>query len=405
MCSLGIRGRRLRGVGRSRTTAVAKVRNDMDKSPVPRADGIPADVPAPPRRRRWLRILFVTFSALVLLVVFAPQILSWTSFRHELPRFRLPGFEEEVRVGRASLSWWGPIRLWDIELYAPDGQPFVKIAHVLEDRSVWDLVTRPTEPFHIRLEKLEVNALMRTDGSNIEDALRPVIGHPKRQRRERTLEVVDGTLRATDTATGRQVEWKNIALKATTEPDGSTPNRLRLRAELAGAPDADPLEADIVWSSASRKEEKSFGQWKAAIKAADLPATALGPLLGRVAPGLDLSGAFSADLRLNSGGSGDGSGDEQFAGDCQLATRDLQVTWPERLGTDHPTLDTGWFHVKFASDKARCRVEKLVVVSDVCRLDGSGTFPVDSLAAARDERNDTSDPRDARFSMRGALDV
>ena len=33
-------------------------------------------------------------------------------------------YEYSSRVGRASLSWWGPIELWDIELDAPDGQPF-----------------------------------------------------------------------------------------------------------------------------------------------------------------------------------------------------------------------------------------------------------------------------------------
>src|SRR5262249_19028278 len=153
-----IRDRRSRDVGWNVTTAGAKVRNVMDKPPVPRADDHPAEIPAHPRRRRWVRFLFVSFSAIVLLVVFAPQIVSWTSFRHELPRFRLPGFEEDIRVGRAWLSWWSPIELWDIELDAPDGQPFVKIAHVFENRSVWDLVMRPTERFHVRLEKLEVNA-------------------------------------------------------------------------------------------------------------------------------------------------------------------------------------------------------------------------------------------------------
>jgi hypothetical protein len=352
-----------------------------------------------------LRAILTAVSVILLLVIFAPQIASWTSYRHELPRFRLPGFEQEIRVGRALLSWWGPIELWDIELDAPDGKPFVKIAHVLENRSVWDLVMRPTEPFHIRLEKLEVNALLRADGSNVEDALKPVLGHPKRQRREKTLEVVDGILRATDTATGRQVEWNKIAVKATTEPEGTIPNRLRLRAELADAPDTEPLEADVVWSSASRKEDKSFGEWKAVIKAGNLPVEALGPLLGRVAPGLELSGALSVDLRLNSGGGAESTGDEQLAGDCRLATRDLQVTWPERLGTDHPKLEKTSLHLKFSTDRARCRVEKLVAVTDICRLDGSGAFPVRTTAAASDVRHEIGKPQDVNFSMRGAIDL
>src|SRR5262245_27032499 len=84
----------------------------------------PATVPR--TRRRWLRALTCGFLAIVLLVVFAPQIVSWSLLRHHLPRFRLPGFEEEVRVGRAALSWWGPIELWDVELYAPDGKPFIQ---------------------------------------------------------------------------------------------------------------------------------------------------------------------------------------------------------------------------------------------------------------------------------------
>jgi hypothetical protein len=377
----------------------------MDNPPNPPRDRNPAArAPAAPRRR-WRSFILAGVSTILLLIVFAPQIFSWSTLRHELPRFRLPGFEEEIRVGRASLSWWGPIELWDIELDAPDGQPFVKIAHFYEDRSAWDLVTRSTEPFHVRLEKLQVNVLMRADGSNVEDALKPVLGHPKRQRRERTVEVVDGILRATDTATGRQVEWKNVTLKTATEPDGTSPNRLRLRAELAGAADAQPLEADVSWSSASRERDKSYGEWKAIVQTGNLPLSALGPLLGRLAPGLDLSGALSADVRLESGGVGKSAGGEQLEGDCRLATKNLQVTWPDRLGNDHPTLEKAAFHLKFASDGARCRVEKLIAVTDVCRLDGSGAFPVASTAAAVEERLEKGDLQDVNFSLRGALDL
>jgi hypothetical protein len=375
----------------------------MGKPPIAAGVPGPAAIPPPVARRRWPRLLAWGIVATLLLVVFAPQIVSWTSFRHELPRFRLPGFEEEIRVGRASLSWWGPIELWDIELDAPDGEPFVKIAHVLEDRSVWQLFTRPTEPFHIRLEKLDVTVLMRADGSNVEDALNPVLGHPKRQRREKTVEVVDGILRATDTTTGRKVEWKNVAVKATTEPDGTSLNQLRLRAELADAPDADPLEADIAWSSSSNTDGR-FGDWKAVVKTGNLPLSALDPLLRRLVPGLELSGAMSADLRLHSGGNAESAGNGELSGDCRLATKNLQFSWPDRLGTDHPTLEKAAFHLKFVSDGARCRVEKLVAVTDVCRLDGSGAFPVGKAAAGADG-GQHPEPLDVNFSMRGALDL
>ncbi|MGE5194772.1 MAG: hypothetical protein ACM3U2_19955 [Deltaproteobacteria bacterium] len=376
----------------------------MNEPEKPTSGGPPKTLPAPRRRRLWTKLAVCGFLGTLLFLAFAPQILSWSTLRHQLPRFRLPGFAEEIRVGRASLSWWGPIELWDIELYAPDGQPFVKVARVLEDRSVWQLATRPTVPVHVRLEKLEVNMLMRPDGSNVEDALAPVLAHPKRQRREKAVEIVDGIVRATDVTTGRMVEWKNVAVKTATEPDGTSPNRLRLRAELADAPGAEPLEVDVAWSSAAGGDDHSFGEWKGVVQTGNLPLAALGPLLGRFAPGLDLSGTISADLRLHSGANAK-SGGQEVAGDCQLAARNFQVTWPDRLGNDHPTLEQAGFHLRFSSDGARCRIEKLVAVTDVCRLDGGGAFPVGDAPAASRERRENGQNESPNFSVRGALDL
>src|SRR5215471_17718124 len=86
---------------RNVVVAGARPGSDMDNPPDPDRDRNLAAVPPLPRRH-WGRFILAGASAILLLLFFAPQIVSWTSFRHELPRFRLPGFEEEIRVGRAS---------------------------------------------------------------------------------------------------------------------------------------------------------------------------------------------------------------------------------------------------------------------------------------------------------------
>src|SRR5579864_5076650 len=88
--------------------------------------------PAARRPQRWRRVLGAILLVVATLVAFAPQLIAWSPLRHELPRLRLPGFKEKIRVGAASLSWWGPNELHDIELYAPDGKPFIRIKRASE---------------------------------------------------------------------------------------------------------------------------------------------------------------------------------------------------------------------------------------------------------------------------------
>ena len=166
---------------------------------------------------------------------FSPQILALSAYRHELPRSKLPGFQERIHVGRASLSWWSPTELWDVEYNAPDGQPFLKIAHVTEGRSAWQSVFRPAEPFEVRLENPVLTLRYRPDGNNIADALAPCAGKPKRQEKEKSIEVTGGEFLATDATTGKSTEWKNVDFQFSRAADPTALNRLHLTAESAGA--------------------------------------------------------------------------------------------------------------------------------------------------------------------------
>src|SRR5215813_4203664 len=100
------------------------------------------------------------------------------------------------------------------------------------------MVFHPTEPFDVRIENPVLTVLCRPDGSNVEDALAPTRGQPRPPKREKTTAVTGGVIRASETTTGRSVEWTNLAIQSSTDVTGGSPNRFHLTANLDGAPEA-----------------------------------------------------------------------------------------------------------------------------------------------------------------------
>src|SRR5258708_1215919 len=115
---------------------------EQDQVRDPLAGTRPVETVEPPvaPRRRWTWIVGGVLGSLLLLLAFAPQLVAYSSWRHELPRSKFPGFREPIQVGRASLSWWGPVELWDIEYEAPGGAPFLTVAYSHESRTVWQMI-------------------------------------------------------------------------------------------------------------------------------------------------------------------------------------------------------------------------------------------------------------------------
>ncbi|HEV2970020.1 MAG TPA: hypothetical protein VGY55_08520 [Pirellulales bacterium] len=357
-----------------------------------------------PRRRR---LLAGGLLIGLLLLAFAPQIVAWSALRHHLPRLRLRGFQEEIRVGSASLSWWGPIELSEIELDSSDGKPCVTVKRVTEDRGVWTLLFRRQEPLHVRIEEPVVTLLVRPGGSNLEDAFAPVKAHPRpwRPNRERSFDVVNGRIEITDATTGRTAEWSHVGLHAKSEPGQTVPAHLELTAKSAEAPEAKPLRLVFNQSGLGLETLASQRAWDAKLEMADLPMAALGPLLGRLIPDLEISGTVTAEVDLHSNSDASATTTGLTGAEWTLTTRELQFGWPSRIGADRPMLGEIRFEGKISADSGECRVERLSLVTDVGRLTGSGAFPMSVADPAEGQRHDGAQPRDRDFTLEGEIDL
>lgn len=362
--------------------------------------------PTPVRRAgRWLKIATGGMLGLLFFIAFAPQFVGWSSLRHEWPRLRLRGFTEKIRVERASLSWWGPVVLTNVELYAPDGKVFAKVASYREDRSVWDMLFHRYNPVQIQLDSPQITVLIRPDGSNVEDAMAPVLAYPRHPRRHRTIEVIDGAVRATDAASGRTAAWEHVSLHATIEREGPALRQLTLSAELADAPEAKPLNVTFARPEMAQGTDSAHPRWEVTLDAGNLPLTAFGPVLTRIAPDLDFSGTITAHLRVQSGGDGSLPVSLRLGGDWQLTSPDLTVNWPRWLGDDRLTLGETSFDGGFSLDKAVCRVKGFKVLTDVCRLEGNGAFSLDDFTGVQNESRDEGQHPETRFDLSGDLDL
>ncbi len=250
---------------------------------------------------------------------------------------------------------------------------------------------------------------MRADGSNVDDAMAPVLNHPKRKR-SRSIDIAGGIVRVTDTTSGRSAEWQELTLHAENVSDDASPGRMQLTAKasakLADAPQAEPLEVECSWWSDSNNGNKPSAPWTASVTTGNLPLAAFGPLLSRFAPDLELSGSVTTHLHLKSGPPGASPGSPQIDADWDLATADLVANWPSRLGNAPLTLGTTNFQGKVSINGSTCQVERLDLATGVGHLEGKGTIPWKGFAAGGDNAGGDQPPEpESKFALRGEVDL
>lgn len=366
----------------------------------PASPGVAPDSAGRPTRR-WLRGLGIASLVLGALVAVLPQIVALSPLRHEFPRVRLRGFTGNIRVARASLSWWGPTVLDEIELDDLDGNVFAKIRHYTEQRSVFAMVMQRPDPSIIHAEGADINVVLRPDGSNVEEALRPVIEfHKSRPRRERTIDVEDSVLHVTDSSNGKKVDWKEIGLSIHISTIPAAENRFKILATLADAPDASPLDLEYTWTTPPADGAISDQKQRMRLRTIELPLRFLNPLHSRMASDLDLTGELTTDLDLEiRSGS-----DPGFNADGRFAIHELNLACPSRIGSDRLTLDELALRGTLASKDGLFHATNLEIESELGTVTANGTFPVVALSGT-DPEAAADRLQQGDFELKGSLDL
>ncbi|MBI3862497.1 MAG: hypothetical protein HY290_11440, partial [Planctomycetia bacterium] len=357
----------------------------------------------PMRPRRWLKFFLAAAILILVGIAMLPQIVAWSPLRHDLPRSRLKGFEGGIRVGSASLSWWGPTVLNDLELDAPDGKPFCRVRQVTEDCTVWGSLFRRTEPLHVLIEDPQLTVVLRDDGSNVEDAFGPVLAHPGHVLRQRTSKVTGAIVRIVDPATGAETNYQNGSVDAVSDAEDGSANRISVRAESIDSQPAANVELAARWPS--RNSNGAAASRELSLRAVDLPLAGTEPLIRRLGSDVSLSGTVSGHVDCNSTGPPDDSHSQAMTGVWELKCHNLRIRSPSRIGTETLSPGPTDFRGRVTRAGLNIRIEDLHIKTDFSQIDGGIAILLDDSPAMPDAGGSAtaSSPKD--LDLLGELDL
>ena len=256
----------------------------------------PARCPATPSRWRLRLIVFV--AGLASFVAALPTLASRTPLGNVLLRIlaREAKLNGSLAAGGLSVGWFSPLAARDVELRDAEGKLLAKAASVAMDKTLWALLRHRTEPGGIKLEHLELEIVLRDDGSNLEDvfsAWLPFGAGVGADRIDCALEIVDGQAVITDALAERS--WKIEPFKIALQSPGATADPVKL--VVSGALPGNQPPGDFSLAMRLGGEQPSEVRFDATA----WPLEVAQPLLRRVAPGSAWTGRLDAQLHYHAG--------------------------------------------------------------------------------------------------------
>jgi hypothetical protein len=287
-----------------------------------------------------------------------------------------------VTVRRASLGWFSPVVLEGVELRDPQDQPFLELAGLASQKTLWQILGNFPAAGSFRLDKPKLTLLVRREGSNLEDLLAKYQTAEAAPRRVAfALQIVDGSITVVDVPSEQSWEIQKIEVTLDSSPGMVLPERLELAASVADAKqpgslrmrfDQQPREAPSKAASPAVLDPgRTCGQLH--LEAEAIPAAMLQQLAGRLVPELRLSGTLGSKLDLQ------WAGTDQVGADAELSVGSLAVG-SRQLGKDTVRLDRGRVACRAALQGGQVDIRQATLDCDFLKISAIGSL--DRLAAS-----------------------
>ncbi|HEY2827691.1 MAG TPA: hypothetical protein VGJ04_08845 [Pirellulales bacterium] len=359
----------------------------------------PARAYSPPKRR-WPKRLVLGLTFLVILVLLLPMIIAKTPLRDAPLRLALRSMHGTVQAGGASLSWFAPLEYTDIEIRNDRGELLVSLAKVQSERSLYGLLSNLNDLGTFRIERPQISVALRPDGSNLEDLFakeknpfakslppQPQQANDSLHLPVLTAEIIDGTINLVDTASGQKWLIDKFNLHVRTAPDSALPVEVMVSAEVP----VDGRAAQVAVSSAPAPG----GGWDHIDAKIDaLPLAMFRGFADRVAPGLQLNGTLSTNLRVDGIGANQpsqstpgqnpisqiASGPIQISGSIEL---DNVAATGGPLGSDRLTLARVDMPCKVAFQNHQINIDQIGLNSEIGQLSVKGAVALSEQQPAQ----------------------
>jgi translocation and assembly module TamB len=333
--------------------------------------------PTPRNRSKWKRRLLAAFILLFSLLALSPILAAGTPLRNWLLAHALPRFPGSVRIGGASVGWFRPLILTDIEIHDSAGRMLLRIPRLEGTKSLAALACRPFDLGEFRLTQPVLHVVCSRDSSNLEETLAYWL-----QRKESSPDsgfALDGIAVRAVLAQARVVledqdsghTWSLDPLDLTVDipHDRRTPLRVELNATAGsgGGGLKAEVSANFVEATGSPPHLRAEGE----LRAGDVPLDVAGPFLRRFVPHMQLGGRLNANVKLQPSDGQAGSPDVRLEGNVSL--QGLTLSDP-LLGADVLRLERVQAPLRIALDGSRLTIEQLEIQSEIGRISHTGTL-------------------------------
>jgi translocation and assembly module TamB len=363
-----------------------------------------------PKKRRWLKRIVLLFTLLVIIALLLPTIIAKTALRNAPLRLALANLRGTVEAGGASLSWLGPIQYTDLEIRDPHGELILALPKVESEKSLLAIVQNLNDLGTFHVERPQISIVVRADGSNVEDVMpraaatssspAPAASGGATKLPAIAIEIVDGSIKLADAATGQQCLVDKLNLKVRTSVDSFVPAELTLSAKVAtsqaSAPRTAPPQSPVSGTVNAAVKTAESGSRQLDLKIENVPLVVARPLANHFAPGLQLAGNLSSNLECDGLG-GAATSKLQVSGTVNLD--DLAAAGGP-LGNDRLALRHLEVPCKLSYQNRQFDIEQLALNSDLGQLSMNGSIALGEQAGAA-----AAQVARSAFNLQGQLDL
>jgi len=245
--------------------------------------------PSKPRARRWIRIVTAMFLLLVVVLVAAPTIIAKTPLLNMLVRKALADVHGDVAIGGASLGWFSPIELHDIQITDSARRPMLTVPRASLSKSLVNLIVSQRDLGEITIEEPLLDLATEKGRTNVEEVFAKFLesdgSAPSAERVAIQIRLANGKIHLR----GRDRDVTGLDLRLQIPASRSSPIAMTLKAAVPGTPVPGTLDF-----------EASFGaESEAKLKAVGFPLEIFESYLTRLDPSLSLAGWLHADVAAN----------------------------------------------------------------------------------------------------------
>lgn len=301
---------------------------------------------------------------------FAPTFVARTSLRHRIISVVLPAYPAKGTIGNASLSWFAPARLGDVRLFDEAGEELLHIQEVNSSKPLIRLVLdSQSELGHYMITEPHLTVRFRTDGSNLEDVLKPLLEEPSSSA-GLSCEIENASAKWV-APSGVTVPGglENVQVTFSQQQGASQPSRLEISGNLSDGEHAGAISLLL------RNSATAPGTPEYTFRASELPLAAAQTLLDRIANIGEASGTVNADLlfSLSTTTSSD------WWADGKVDVNRLRLNLSDGVGRTALVAEQASLAGRVSSSAHSLQLEKLQFASDIGTISANATLSPEIL--------------------------